>query len=163
MPAGAAVIFRDYDAPRRESLARRYLSICRGRGVFFLVAGDAALAARLGADGVHWPAFGKGVAAAPFATAGNRLIATASCHDGAALSAAAAQGASLALLSPVFPTQSHRGAASLGIARFKALAGASPIPVLALGGVDETVAPPLAGPNVAGIAAISAFLPRQRP
>lgn len=155
LPAGSAVIFRDYDAPRREAVARRYLSICRARGVFFLVAGDAALAARIGADGVHWPSFRT--APAPFPPRQAPFIVTAACHTAAELAGAAARGADLALLSPVFRTQSHPGAAELGADRFRALAAASPIPVLALGGVDCGNARLLIERNVAGIAAIGAF------
>lgn len=159
LPKGAAVIFRDYDLPGREAVARRYLSICRGRGVLFLVAGDEGLADRIGADGVHWPSTGRGARRA----LDRRLIVTAACHGAAELAAAAARGARLALLSPAFPTRSHPGTEHLGPARFKAIAAASPIPVLALGGVEAGNAGALAGRNVAGIAAIGAFGPRDGP
>lgn len=165
LPAGAAVIYRDYDKPRREAIARRYRAICAGRGVLFLVAGDAALAARVGADGVHWPTSGHGkwgmgnrtAIHSPFPIPHSRFLITAAAHNGADLARAGSLGAQLALLSPVFPTQSHSGAAPLGIARFRALATASPVPVLALGGVDEKNAHWLMGKNIAGIGAIGAF------
>lgn len=172
MPAGAAVIYRDYDDPRREATARRYRAICRARGVLFLVAGDAALAERVGADGVHWPArfpsFEKGARELPaarrpalreippFSKEGGFIV-TAAAHSAADLARAASIGAHLAFLSPVFPTQSHPGAEHLGSGRFKALAAASPVPVLALGGVDEKNAALLGGMCVAGLAAIEAF------
>ncbi len=206
MPAGSAVIYRDYDDPHREATARRFQAICAVRGVVFLVAGDAALAERVGADGVHWPARfpslekeGRERPAAPSRPASREregsycepliaretlpfpqgrlrqhdivresprfsreggLIITAAAHSAADLNRAASLGARLALLSPVFPTESHPGAEHLGAARFKALAAAAPLPVLALGGADETNARRLAGRNVAGIAAIGAFLVR---
>src|SRR3990167_3426864 len=56
LPAGAAVIYRDYDDPRREAMARRYRALCAARNILFLVAGDAALARLVGADGLHLPA-----------------------------------------------------------------------------------------------------------
>jgi len=155
LPAGAAVIFRDYDAPRRAAIARRYLAICRARGVLFLVAGDSDLAAAIGADGVHWP--GRLLSSAACGNRGKNLIVTAACHGADDLARAHRLGADLALLSPVFPTPSHAGAPSLGLARFRALAAASALPVLALGGVDAANAGLLAGPNVAGLAAIGAF------
>lgn len=155
LPAGAAVIFRDYDAPRRAAIARRYLAICRARGVLFLVAGDRDLAAAIGADGVHWP--GRLLAAAARGNRSENLIVTAACHGAEDLARAHHLGAGLALLSPVFPTPSHAGAPALGRARFRALAAASPLPVLALGGVDAANARLLAGANVAGLAAIGAF------
>lgn len=153
LPAGAAVIFRDYDCKRREARARRYLSIARARGVFFLVGADAALARRVGADGVHLPAH----LLARFARPLTGLL-TAACHDACDLRLARAIGADAAFLSPVFPTESHPGAEHLSPARFRALAAEARLPVLALGGVDETNARLLAGPNVAGFGAIGAFL-----
>lgn len=155
MPAGSAVIFRDYDDPRRENLARRYRAICKGRGVLFLVAGDARLAAAIGADGLHLPGGGR----SKTNPAGPGVICVA-CRAAADLDRAGALGADVALLSPVFPTLSHPEADHLGPARFRALARAAPLPVIALGGVDETRASLLRGANVVGIAAIGAFLPR---
>lgn len=153
LPAGSAVIYRDYDDPRRERLARRYRAMAHARGVRFLLAGDARLAAAIGADGVHLPAS----AHREVAPHEPRLIISAACHNAADLDRAAAIYADVALLSPVFPTESHPGAEHLGPARFKALAARSAVPVLALGGVDETNAPLLKGANIAGIAAIGAF------
>jgi thiamine-phosphate pyrophosphorylase len=40
------------------------------------------------------------------------------------------------LLSPVFATRSHPGAATLGPVRFRLLAARSLVPVIALGGMD---------------------------
>ena len=150
MPAGSAVIYRDYDDPRRAAIARRYHSLCKGRGVLFLIAADPQLAANIGADGVHWPARWPRIQK----TTG---LITAAAHGAADLVRAAALGADVALLSPVFPTQSHPGAEPIGATRFSMLAARSPVPVLALGGVDETNAAGLKGANVAGIAAIGAF------
>jgi len=45
----------------------------------------------------------------------------------------------------------------LGLKRFKEIAAQSPLPVLALGGVDAQNAGQLAGENVAGLGAIGAF------
>ena len=155
LPSGAALILRDYRAPRREALARRLLSLCRARGVLFLVGADARLALEIGADGVHWPSWRTRDRRA---LAG--LITTAACHSAQDLAAAAADQVDLALLSPVFRTRSHLDATPLGEERFRSLAAAGQLPVLALGGVDEANARRLAAPNVAGFAAIGAFLPR---
>ncbi len=146
------MIFRDYDAPNRAGLARRLSAIARGRGVLFLVGADVGLARTVGASGVHLPRW----APPPGDCAG--MIVSRACHDGDDLERAAAIGANVALLSPVFPTRSHQGAKALGVETFKALAADARLPVLALGGVDERNARRLAGPNVAGLAAIGAFL-----
>ena len=153
LPRGSAVILRDYDAPGREELARRLRSACAVKGVFLIVGADPALAARIGAKGVHLPNWFHGQNEIP-----PGMTVTASCHNEAELLRAARLGADLALLSPAFPTQSHPGAAALGSDDFRRLARSSPLPVLALGGVTETNAAALAGPNVAGLAAIGALV-----
>lgn len=152
LPEGAAVILRDYDLPHRAGLAAQLKSVCAGRGVKLIIGADTDLAMRLGADGVHLPHWFS-----PNKPIPKNMIVTASCHDEEDLARAKRAGADLALLSPAFATGSHPGGPWLGMARFNSLAAASPLPVLALGGVDETNARLLAGPNVAGIAAISAF------
>lgn len=154
LPAGAAVILRDYDAPNRAALARRLIAIARPRGVLVLIGADVALARRLKADGVHIPRW----AAAPDDR--NGLIVSCAAHDEAELQRAVTTQADVALLSPAFPTMSPSNGVALGAAKFKALAAAASIPILALGGVDETNSHALAGPNIAGLAAIGAFLPR---
>lgn len=164
MPQGAAVVYRDYDDPRREAIARRYASICRARSVFFLVAGDVDLAKACEADGVHLPARAFGNlepkrSRRPVSPSPVPGLVTAACHSADELGLAQRIGADLAFLSPVFATISHPDTEHLGPARFKEIAAASPLPVLALGGVDETSARLLAGKNVAGFGAIGAFLP----
>lgn len=155
LPAGAAVILRDYDlAPRaRFGLARRLRAATGLRGVLFLVADDPAMAAAVGADGVHYPAWRLRAAAAHRRVG----VVSAACHDGAELRAAAAF-ADLALLSPVFPTASHPSAPHLGLAQFRELVRTAGLPVLALGGVAAETAPLLAGSGAAGLAAIGAFV-----
>ena len=153
LPRGAAVILRDYRLTGRAGLAAQLRAVCAPRGVRLIIGADAALAGAVGADGVHWPRWH-----APAAPAPEGMIVTASCHNAEELARAHAIGAALALLSPAFATESHPGVEALGAERFCALAAASPLPVLALGGVDENNAGRLAGRNVAGLAAISAFL-----
>lgn len=164
LPAGAAIILRDYDDPGRRARALTLQRICRERGVMLLIGGDAVLAREVGADGLHLRSdqLRKGLGGArleqgrEFHRAGGRLL-TASCHSAEELERAGAIGADIAFLSPAFATASHPGAEGLGAEKFRRLAAASPIPVLALGGVDERNAASLAGPNVAGLAAIGAF------
>lgn len=152
LPRGSAVILRDYQMAKRAALAAQLKSVCEARGLFLLIGADPGLAERIGADGVHAPRWW-----APRETPPDMLL-TAACHDAASLARAAAIGATAALLSPVFATASHPGTDGLGADAFRALAANASLPVLALGGVDETNAHHLAGPNVAGLAAIGAFL-----
>jgi len=83
-----------------------------------------------------------------------------SCHCADELAAASQAGADFVFLSPVFPTDSHPGAAHLGLDNFKLLAAQSSLPVVALGGITE--------PNCAGLkgyplAVISAILAADDP
>jgi thiamine-phosphate pyrophosphorylase len=140
-----AVILRHDGVVGRAALAGRLARLCRARGLGFLVARDAALALRLGA-GLH---LAEGmVPPLPFRLARRRLVGrrlvgrpslgpllTIAAHGAGALAAARRIGADLALLSPLFPTASHPGAAALGPVRFARLTRAAPLPVAALGGV----------------------------
>lgn len=153
LPPGAAFIYRDYALPNREVLGRRLRDICLSSGAYFVVGGDPALARVLNADGLHL----RGTDLDDRPREKNWAVITAACHSGEELEKAAAIGANLAFLSPVFRTQSHRHARPLGIEKFRSLAASSPIPVLALGGVDASNAMQIIGANVAGFGAIGAF------
>ena len=162
LPRGSAVILRHRDAAERERLARRLAPHCRRLGLSLIVAGDARLAAAVRADGLHLPE-----AMLRHGRRGWRLLrrpgwlVTAAAHSPAAIRAAARAGADAVLLSPVFATASHPGAAALGPLRFANLVRHSPLPVYALGGVSVATAPRLAGSGAAGLAAIGGLLPSQ--
>ena len=83
-----------------------------------------------------------------------------SCHNAEELQQAYVYGADFALLSPVFPTASHPGAAHLGVEVFEKLASKAALPVLALGGIDTNNCHRLEGH---GMAAISALLDAKNP
>lgn len=151
LPAGAAVILRDYDAPDRTALATALSALCRTRRLRLLVAADAELAAGIGADGVHLPE--ALVPRMPRRWPRDWLI-TAAAHSPAALWRARRAGANAALLSPVFATASHPGASTLGALRFAAWANNAPLPVYALGGIDAVSARRLAGSRAVGLAGI---------
>ncbi len=154
LPRGAAVILRHYDAPDRADLARRLARTCRARGIVLLVAGDGALAAAVGAAGLHLPEARIGECRSWRRRRPNWLI-TAAAHSLPALRRARRAGADAALLSPVFATASHPGARPIGAVAFARLVRASRLPVYALGGVNRATAPRLRGSGAVGIAAIS--------
>ena len=81
------------------------------------------------------------------------LFATA--HNEAEILAANAAGAKAVFLSPVFPTRSHPGAASLGPERFRKLAAKAEMPVIALGGMTAAKAGELGWPRWAAIGGLS--------
>jgi len=158
LPPGAGLLLRPYrGSAGAEALAR----LCRRHRLLLLVAADWRLAARLGADGLHLP---EGVArhgllapALGWVRRHHRLL-TVAAHGPAALARAGRLGADAALLSPVFPTRSHPGAATLGPLRL-GLWRRYPGPVrLALGGVTAATVRRLPPGAVNGIAAIGGFL-----
>jgi thiamine-phosphate pyrophosphorylase len=164
LPRGSAVILRHYEDPAREALGRRLLELSRGAGVRLLVAGDARLAVRLRADGLHLPEWmaRRGTAAWRRWRQPGWLV-TAAAHSPAALWRAARAGADAALLAPVFATASHPRAEPLGVLRFAAWCRRAPLPVYALGGVTAATAPRLAAGGAAGIAAIGGLATRDAP
>ena len=114
------------------ALAEKVIALVHGHGARVLINGDAALAQRLGADGVHLTAAQLMQAAArpdlPWCAA--------SCHNAAELRAAEKLGLDFAVLGPVLPTPSHPGAPALGWESLAELVQGCAIPVYALGGLN---------------------------
>jgi len=77
-----------------------------------------------------------------------------SCHSAVELQQACDNGADFAMLSPVFATTCHPGSACLGVDQFNALAAATPLPVVALGGIDSDHCTALHGRRMAVISAL---------
>ncbi len=159
LPKNSAVIFRHYESPDRESLAAGLIARARPRGVRVLVAADAGLAVKLGADGLHLPeTMAKRGPGCWQAWRQPGWLVTASAHSEAALHRAQGAGADAALLAPVFRTASHPQTPPLGPIRFAAWCRRSPLPVYALGGISKASARRLKNSGVRGFAGISGFL-----
>ncbi len=127
LPPGSGIVFRHKATGRkdRRRLFERVRRIAARRGLVLLLAGKDARARRWGADGAHHrhphaPRYG-----------------TAAAHDLREIRAAERSGAAAIFLSPLHTTRSHPGAKALGRMRFAALARATHLPVIALGGVDR--------------------------
>ena len=146
------VLFR---APRLEPgrygrLAERVVAACRAAGAQVSLHGDAALAARLGADGVH---LGQhDLAAWCGRTAGQRL--GVSCHSEPEVRRALELKPDYLLLGPVRETASHPGAPSLGWDVFGKLVAVSPVPVYGIGGLNPADLAEVRARGGHGIAAI---------
>lgn len=158
LPRGAGVVARGL-AP---GLLRPVARLARQRGLILLVAGDGRAALALGA-GLHVPdrrqspgllAFLAARRAAP-----GRHIMSMAAHGGQRGAARARRlGVDCLFLSPLFPTQSHPGAPSLGGVRWSGLARRLAAPCIALGGI--TAARLGAVPRrAAGVAAIGGLTP----
>lgn len=156
LPRGSLVILRARDAETRVRLAEALQPIVRERDLIFLVAADPALAARVGADGLHLPEARANEAHRWRAHHAGWLI-TCAAHSLRAVLRAGRVRADAVLLSPVFATQSHEGKTPLGPLHFRILARAATLPVYALGGIDAETARHLAGARCAGLAAVGAL------
>jgi len=130
LPRGSGLIYRHYHLADAARFARfaRLRRIARACGHAVILADSALTARTWGADGIYAPARGLCPRRAG-------LIRLATAHDLAELGLAARLGADAVLLSPVFATATHPGAAMLGRVRFRLLARQSPLPVIALGGM----------------------------
>ena len=160
LPAGSGVIFRHYNYPNRIGLAREISSICRERGLCFIVSEDASLAFEVNAGGLHLPEHktlspSNGIISW---IKSKRGISTCSCHSKRVLHLAGKLGVSGALVSPVFPTLSHPTSGGLGLKTLASLCRSSPIPVFALGGIDHSSVNSVLNCGVYGLAGIGAFL-----
>lgn len=161
LPPGSLVMLRDYDHVDRENLARGLAAACRKRDLNFLVGADAALAARVGAVGVHLPE-GLAVRLPLLRYKYQQMIFSTSCHSAPAMIRAARFGADAVLLSPVFATKSHPESFSLpgrvlGPVRLSRLCRMTDLPVYALGGITADNIHRLRHIPLAGIASIRGF------
>lgn len=158
LPPGAAVVARGLAPAALAELA----ASARPRRLALLVAGDGRAALRHRA-GLHLPDRRPAAGLLPFLLArrragpGRRPLLTAAAHGRAGIARAKRLRADAVVLSPVFPTESHPGAAALGPLRWAALARrAGRRPVVALGGARGGNARRLPA-WAAGVAAIGGF------
>lgn len=132
LPSGWGVIYRHFGAPEAEAMARALIATGRRRGICVLLT-DAAMAARLGADGVHWP---ERHAAQSRRWTGRFRLMTASAHSRQALARAAALPVDAVLVSTVFASASPSASAPRGALRLRLMARGAACPVYGLGGID---------------------------
>jgi thiamine-phosphate pyrophosphorylase len=157
LPRGAAIVFRAFGAKDAVRQGRDLAAIARERGLVLLAGADPALAAAIGAQGVHLPERASHRAGA-IKRARPGWIVTAAAHGEAALRRAFAAGADAVLVSPVFESRSPSAGRPLGPARFASLVRRGAGPVYALGGIDAATARRLMSSGAAGIAAVEALL-----
>ena len=157
LPRGSGVILRHYDSPEREELAHGLVKVCRQKELVLLVGGDAALARKVGAGGVHLPE-GLVDLAPQIRRRHPRWIVTAAVHGREGLRRAARHRVDAALLAPVFKTASHPDRDCLGPLRFRALGAGALVPVYGLGGISVQTIRRLQGARLAGVAVIGAAM-----
>lgn len=121
-----------------------------------LVGADAALAAHIGAAGVHLPErLAKSATRLKAARTG--WVVTAAAHSPRAARSALAAGADAVVVSTVFESRSASAGRPMGPIRLARLTQAIGGPVYALGGITNKNARRLAGLRLVGLAAVDAF------
>ena len=157
LPRGAGIVYRHFGAPDAEAQARRLLEVARERELKLLIGRDVALAARIGAHGVHLPerlahSAGRAKGAHP------GWIVTSAAHS---LAAARASRADAVVLSVAFPSASASaaGVRALGPVRLAARVRAVGKPSYALGGVNNETARRLLDAGLVGFAAVEGLAP----
>ncbi|MFL6429068.1 MAG: thiamine phosphate synthase [Acidobacteriaceae bacterium] len=119
-------------------------------------AGAAEAVRAVGAAGIHLPGRWHAEQAGRARISG---IVSVGCHSVGEVAVARAAGADMALLSPVFATESHPQARPLGLDTLAAACQtAGKIPVYALGGVNPANAASCIAAGAAGVAGIRTFL-----
>lgn len=158
VPAGTIICLRDYDLKDRAHYAARLAAVCRHNNVRLVVGGDVSLALRVGAWGVHIPEglWRQSIQDVERARNHGLRISTAVHSRQAARSVVIAGRAlcDMALVSPVFATQSHPEQRVLGPLGLAGVLEALPTPAYALGGVRPGTIGRLAGLPLCGVAGI---------
>lgn len=149
LPRGSAIVYRTFGAKDADVRALRLKRIARARGLKLLIGQDAALARRVGADGVHLP---ERLAhrAGPLKRAHPDWIITCAAHS---LRAARGGAADAVVISAIFPSRSASAGQPLGPLRLAAIIRANR-PAYALGGVNEKTARRLLNAGLIGLAAV---------
>lgn len=149
LPPGAGIVFRHYATPddERFALGQRIARACRDRGLILAVAGNVELAAGLDAALVHNPVGDPG-----------RMPISRSAHSSGEAEAAFAAGASLIFLAPLFATRSHPGREPIARDMARRIVAATPVPVIALGGMNRARFDELELDGFFGWAGIDAWL-----
>ena len=137
-------------------------ALCSDAGVPLIVNDDAALAAAIGADGVHLGEHDGAIATAR-ALLGNDAIIGVSCYDNPALAAgAAAQGADYVAFGAFFPspTKPHARRASIDLLRQSSAPG---LPRVAIGGITPDNARALVEAGADMVAVVSGVFDAEDP
>ncbi|MBO9725608.1 MAG: thiamine phosphate synthase [Novosphingobium sp.] len=131
LPRGSGLIYRHYHLAPTEHRARfaALARVARRFGHRVILSGTPRLARAWKADGAY--------GAAEKLTQGPATLRLITVHSLRELARAHRARADAVLLSPVYPTRSHPGAATLGPVRFHLLAARSAVPVIALGGMTR--------------------------
>jgi thiamine-phosphate pyrophosphorylase len=147
---------RDLSARELLNLLKQVLALPNPHATKILVNDRTDVAIAAGAHGVHL----RSHAVEPcrlLSIAPQGFLVGVSCHTPDEVRQAASEGASFAVLAPIFPTPGK--GPPIGLAPLAEAARAVSIPVLALGGINESRIRSCLDAGAVGIAAISLFQP----
>lgn len=153
-----AIMLREKDLSAREMLemARAIRQLTVEKDALLLVADRVDVALAADADAVHLGRAGLPVAAAR-RVVDDRLFITASAHSLEERDEAVRESADAILASPVFPPQTKSTLLTpLGVEGLREFAKC-PVPIIALGGINESRVQPCLDAGAAGVAAIGMF------
>ena len=153
LPKGSVVIYRHFGADNHKNIAQQLRGI---DGLSLLIGNDAKLAEDIGANGVHMPraALVKDIEAIRREHP-NWIITQAAPKDGSFIET---QNLDAILVSAVFSSKSPSAGEPIGVDALTQIVKNSPIPVFALGGINQDTAPRLMGSGAAGFAAIEGII-----
>jgi thiamine-phosphate pyrophosphorylase len=153
---------REKDLPpdAQIALARELSPVARRWGARLTLHGDPASAMAAGVDGLHLP--GGADAAAARAMIGPHARLGISIHSIAEARLLDRAVVDYAVLGPLFETQSKPGyGPALGIEGIRAIAGAAPVPVIAIGGITPQRVAEIMAAGAAGIAVMGGVMKSQ--
>lgn len=157
LEGGALLLqYRDKRSPaaRREQNAAALLALCQAHGARLIINDDAALAARIGADGAHLGASDGSLTAARALLGPDALIG-ASCGNALARTEAAiAAGASYVAFGRYFPSRTKPDAPPASLDTLIAARHALAVPLCAIGGITPDNGAPLVAAGADWLAAV---------
>jgi thiamine-phosphate diphosphorylase len=146
---------------RRCELAREVLAVCRAHGVPFVVNDDVECAREVGADGVHVGQSDMACARARQILGPDAIVGVSADNPEQAL-AAWRDGADY-LGCAVYATPTKGNAEHVGLRGLARVVGATPLPVVAIGGINQANADSFGPAGAAGIAVVSAIFAADDP
>lgn len=144
----------DHDAFLRE--ARRFVALCREKGVVSIINDAVDIAAAVGADGVHVGQSDLAAGRAREVLGPDKLIGV-SAHSVEEALAAQAAGADYLGVGAAFVTGTKADAAPISRDTIRSITAAVDIPVVAIGGISRDNITELAGCGLDGVAVVSAL------
>lgn len=158
-PKGCAIIYRHFGSDNREAVAHHLRQVTFARGQQMLIGADPDLAIKCGADGVHFrrdstltlPSLWRGrcpewiITMAGVKPTSRKPDYAEDYHRGLSVLDAL-------FISSIFNSSSPSAGQPIGVDILSQMAMDLSVPLIALGGINESTAPELHGAQIAGVA-----------